>query len=64
MIIARAYGHCAVCLFQNDLLKSCVVPTIAVRPLCGARTGIVRSSYDVSTGNGLTIFNFFYNSEL
>ena len=51
-------------LFQNDQLKHCVLRTIAVRPPCGARTGIVRCSYDVSTGYVLTIFNCLYNSEL
>ena len=51
-------------LFQNDQQKPCVLRTIAVRPPCNARTGIVRSSYDVSTGYVYTILNFLYNSEL
>ena len=51
-------------LFQNDQLKPCILRTIAVRPPCGARKGFVRCSYNVSTGNGLTILNFLYNPEL
>ena len=51
-------------LLKNDQLKPCILRTIAVRPPCGARTGIVLCSYDVSTGYGLTIIIFLYNSEL
>ena len=51
-------------LFQNDQQKPCVLRTIAVRPPCGASTGIVRCSYDMSTGYVSTILNFLYNSEL
>ena len=40
-------------LFQNDQLKHCVLRMIAVRPACGARTRIMRCSYDVSMGYGL-----------
>ena len=54
------------CLFQNDQLKHYVLLTIAVRPACGTIRGgggVLRGSYNVSTGYGLTIFNFLYNSE-
>ena len=44
--------------------KPCVLRTIAVRPPCDARTGIVRCSYDVSSGYVSTILIFLYNSEL
>ena len=54
----RAYSHRAIFLFQNDLLKSCVLCTIAVQPPCGACAGIRRCSFDVSTGYGLMIFYF------
>ena len=63
-IIARAYGHRATFLFKNDQQKPCVFRTIAVLPPCDARTGIVRCSYDVSSGYVSTISNFLYNSEL
>ena len=64
MIIARAYGHRAFFLFQNDQQKPCVFRTIAVRPPCNALTGIVPCPYDVSMGYVSTILNFLYNSEL
>ena len=51
-------------LFQNDQQKPCVLRTIAVRQPCNACTGIVRCSYDMSTGYVSTILNFLYNSEL
>ena len=51
-------------LFQNDQQKPCVLRTINVRPPCDASTGIVRCSYDISTGYVSTILNFLYNSEL
>ena len=51
-------------ILQNDQQKPCVLRTIAVRPPCNARTGIVRCSYDVSTGYVSTILIFLYNSEL
>ena len=35
-----------------------------VRPPCDAHTGIVRCSYDVSSGYVSMILNFLYNSEL
>ena len=63
-IIARAYGQRASFLFKNDQQKPCVLRTIAVRPPCDARTGIVRCSYDVSSGYVSKILNFLYNSEL
>ena len=63
-IIARAYGHRATFLSKNDQQKPCVLRTIAVRPPCDARTGIVRCSYDVSSGFVSTILIFLYNSEL
>ena len=58
------YGHRAIFLFQNDQQKPCVLRTIAVRPRCDASKGIVRCSYDMSTGYVSTILNFLYNSEL
>ena len=61
---ARAYDHRATFLFKNYQQKPCVLRTIAVRPPCDARTGIVRCSYDVSSGYVSTILNFLYNSEL
>ena len=51
-------------LVKNDQQNPCVLRTIAVRPPCDARTGIVRCSYDVSSGYVSTILNFLYNSEL
>ena len=51
-------------MFQNDQLKSCVLHMIGMQPPCDARAGNVRCSYEVSTGYGLMIFNFLYNSEL
>ena len=51
-------------LFQNDPQKPCVLRTIAVRPSGDARSGIVRCSYDVSTGYVFTILIFLYSSEL
>ena len=50
-------------LFQNDQQKTCVLRTIAVQPPCNAHTGIVRCSYDVSTGYVSTFLIFLYNSE-
>ena len=51
-------------LLKNDQQKPCILRTIAVRPQHDARTGIVRCSYDVSSGYVSTILIFFYNSEL
>ena len=56
-------GNLAIAL-RGGGLKSCVLPTIAVRPACGDRRAIMRCSYDVSMGYGLMIFKFLYNSEL
>ena len=58
MTIARAYGHRAIFLFQNDQLKPCILHTIGVRCPYGDRAMLLRRVY------GLTIFNFLYNAEL